>query len=201
MTGDKAIRMLTAAAVLVVAAIAATVSFLHIEHLAVTYGQTATGALLLPVSVDGTVAASSLTMLRAARAGLPTPGLARVMLGLAVAATLGANIGYGLPYGWQGALISGWPAVAFIGCAEMAIGMVRRARSQPASSTEIPVPEVPATMNGHAEKAAVLFAPDLARGEVPGVRRIRRELRIGTAGTGVSDRARERQRACLEQDP
>ena len=50
------------------------------------------------------------------------------MLGLAVAATLAANIGYGLPFGVTGALLSGWPAVAFVGSAEMAIGMVRRVR-------------------------------------------------------------------------
>jgi DNA-binding CsgD family transcriptional regulator len=125
---DKPIRVATAAAVLVVAAIAAIVSFVHIEHLAVTHGQTAVAAVLLPVSIDGTVAAASLVMLRAARAGLGTPWLARAMLGLAVAATLAANIGYGLPYGLAGAALSGWPAVAFVGCAEMAIGMVRRAR-------------------------------------------------------------------------
>jgi hypothetical protein len=125
MTGDRLARW-TAAAVLLVAAIAAVVSFVHIEHLAVTHGQTQLAAYLLPVSVDGTVAAASLVMLRAARAGLGTPVLARTMLGLAVAATLAANVGYGLPYGLAGALLSGWPAVAFIGCAEMAIGMVRR---------------------------------------------------------------------------
>lgn len=124
---DKPIRRLTAAAVLLVAVIAAVVSFVHIEALAATHGQAALAAWLLPVSVDGTVAAASLAMLRAARLGLPTPALARFMLGLAVLATLAANVGYGLPYGATGALISGWPAIAFIGCAELAIGMVRRA--------------------------------------------------------------------------
>jgi len=122
MTGDPAIRRLTAAAVLVVAAIAAVVSFVHIEHLAVTHGQTVLAAMLLPVSIDGTVAAASLVMLRAARAGLGTPWLARVMLGLSVVATLAANIAYGARYGLTGSLLSGWPAVAFIGSAEMAIG-------------------------------------------------------------------------------
>jgi hypothetical protein len=126
MTDDKAIRRLTAAAVLLVACVAAVVSFIHIKDLAVTHGQTALAAYLLPVSVDGTVAAASLVMLRAARAGLGTPVLARTMLGLAVTATLAANVAYGVPYGLTGALLSGWPAVAFIGCAEMAIGMVRR---------------------------------------------------------------------------
>jgi hypothetical protein len=124
-------QVLTAAAVLLVAGIAAVISFVHIQRLAVTHGQTPLAAYLLPVSVDGTVAAASLVMLRAARAGLGTPVLARAMLGLAVAATLAANVAYGVPYGLAGAALSGWPAVAFIGCAEMAIGMVRRTRRVP----------------------------------------------------------------------
>jgi len=80
-------------------------------------------------------------MLRAAREGLGTPSLARFMLVLAVGATLAANVGYGLPYGLAGAALSGWPAVAFIGCAEMAIGMVRRSRGtagQPAVTQVAP---------------------------------------------------------------
>jgi hypothetical protein len=171
MTGDRAIRQLTAAAVLLVAAIAAVVSFVHIEHLAVTHGQAVLASVLLPLSIDGTVAAASLVMLRAARVGLGTPWLARFMLGLAVAATLACNIGYGLPYGLPGALISGWPAVAFIGCAEMAIGMVRRTRTAPGP--------VPAELNGHAHRAAELFAADLQAGRVPGIRAIRSGLHLG----------------------
>ena len=144
MIGEVTIRRLTAAAVLLVAAIAAVVSFIHIEHLAVTHGQTELAAMLLPVSIDGTVAAASLVMLRAARAGLGTPWLARLMLGLSVIATLAANIAYGARYGLTGSLLSGWPAVAFIGSAEMAIGMVRHTRqaepgavsSPPASDAE-----------------------------------------------------------------
>ena len=78
---------------------------MHIEHLAVMNGQTSLGAILLPLSIDGTVAAASLVMLRAARAGLGTPWLARFILGLAVAATLGANVGLR-------------PAVQAAGCAD-----------------------------------------------------------------------------------
>ena len=132
---DSAIRRLTAAAVLIVALIAAVVSFVHIEHLAAVNGQTMLAAYLLPLSIDGTVVAASMVMLRAARAGLGTPWLARFMLGLAVTATLAANIGYGLAYGLPGALISGWPAIAFIGCAEMAISAVRRLRPAAANGT------------------------------------------------------------------
>jgi len=48
MTGDRGIRRLTAAAVLLVAVIAAVVSFIHIQNLAVTHGQTELAAWLLP---------------------------------------------------------------------------------------------------------------------------------------------------------
>jgi hypothetical protein len=163
---DRLIRSGTAAAVLLVAAIAAVVSFVHIEHLALAHGQTWLAAVLLPVSIDGTVAAASLVMLRAARDGLGTPSLARFMLALAVCATLASNIAYGLPYGLAGAALSGWPAVAFIGCAEMAIGMVRRARAVPG-------------LNGHAHKATELFAADIDAGRVPGIRAIRSGLHVG----------------------
>ena len=126
---DKAIHVLTTLAVLVVAAIAAVISFTHIAHLALTHGQTLLAAMLLPLSIDGTVAAASLVMLRSARMKLPTPKLARAMLVLSVLATLACNILFGAGFGIVGALLSGWPAVAFIGCAEMAIGMIRRARA------------------------------------------------------------------------
>ena len=132
---DRAIRMMTALAVLLVAGIAATVSFVHIEHLAVTHGQTRLAAVLLPLSIDGTVLAASLVMLQAARAGLATPWLSRLMLGLAVTATLAANVAYGWPAGPWWSLLSGWPAMAFIGCAEMALGMVRRTTRKSATET------------------------------------------------------------------
>lgn len=180
MTGDGAIRRLTAAAVLLVAAIAAVVSFIHIEHLAVTHGQTQLAAWLLPVSVDGTVAAASLSMLWAARCGLSTPWLARCMLTLGVLATLGANIGYGAPYGLSGELLSGWPTVAFVGSVEMVLSMVRRARAVP----EADAPRQLALGNGHTvpeggRKAAEKYAAGLSRGEVPSLRQVQREMHLG----------------------
>lgn len=126
MSRDQWERRGTAAAVLIVDAIAATVSFIHIQHLAATHGQTRLAAILLPLSIDGTVAASSLALLRSARAGTPAPWLGQAMLASAVIATLAANVGYGWAWGPVGAAISGWPAYAFIGCTEMAILMVRR---------------------------------------------------------------------------
>jgi hypothetical protein len=184
---------MAAAAVLLVAAIAAVISYVHIERLAVTHGQTALAAYLLPLSIDGTVAAASLAMLRAARAGLGTPHLARFMLGLAVAATLASNVAYGARFGLTGSLLSGWPAVAFIGSAELAIGMARRARQAAPVPGDVPVPvpvpaAVPASapahvpvsaLNGHGHEAERLFADELAAGDVPPIRRIRAEMHVG----------------------
>jgi hypothetical protein len=158
---DAVIRRMTAAAVLIVALIAAVVSYVHIGHLAVTHGQTTLAAGLLPLPIDGTVAATSLAMLRAARAGAATPWLARSGLVLSVGATLAAGIGYGLPYGAAGALISGWPAVAFIVCAELAIGMVRRMHADAGTVPAPVLPEVAATV---LEAAKVAYAASVRGG-------------------------------------
>jgi len=119
-------RVLTATAVLIVAGIAATVSFLHISGLALKYGQPPAAAYLMPLSVDGLVATSSLAMLRSARTGVTSGSLARAGLILGVMATIGANVTSGLAHGPVGAVIAGWPAAAFIVSAEIAIGMSRQ---------------------------------------------------------------------------
>jgi hypothetical protein len=145
MTTDKdRYRALTAAAVLVVAAIAAVVSYLHIAKLALTYGQEPVAAYLLPLSIDGVVATSSLVMLRAARAGVSSPWLARTGLGLSVAATLAANIASGLGHGWHGALLAGWPAIGFVLSAETAISMSRRRPARHSTGADAPAATTPA---------------------------------------------------------
>jgi hypothetical protein len=170
-------KILTALAVLLVAAIAAVISYQHVVTLAIRYGQPPLAAYLLPVSIDGLVAVSSLVMLRAARIGVSAPWLARTGLVLAVIATLACNVGYGVAHGWPGALLSGWPADAFVVAAETAITMTRQRPAAPAADTGVSEP--PAALNGHADRARELFAADLAAGQAPGVRRIRRELKVG----------------------
>src|SRR5580700_6954453 len=131
MTGDKLIRGAAAAAVTAVAGFAAVVSYSHIYDLGRTHGQSGASARLLPLSVDGLILAAGLVLLHAARNDQRPPALAQCMLALGVLATVGANVSYGLPYGPLGALVSAWPAVAFVGSAEMALGMARLARRVP----------------------------------------------------------------------
>jgi Protein of unknown function (DUF2637) len=142
-SGDRVIRFLTAAVVCAVAAFAAVVSYSHIYGLGREHEQDGTAARLLPLSVDGLILAASLVLLHEARNGRDAPRLARFMLWLGCGATIGANIAYGAGYGLLGALISAWPAVAFIGSVEIAMQQVRWARG-PRAATSVPaVPEVP----------------------------------------------------------
>ena len=197
MTADRdRYKSLTAAAVLLVAAIAAVVSYLHVASLAIRYGQPPLAAYLLPISIDGLVATSSLVMLRAARTNVSAPWLARGGLVLAVVATLACNVAYGLPHGWPGALLSGWPAVAFIVAAEMAISMTRRRPVKVAASgqedkkpdTKRPRRPAKGRTSGADTKAAVVTAlaadPDMTTGQL-------------AAMTRLSDRAVRRVRAGL----
>ena len=182
MTGDLAIRRGTAAVVLAVAAFAAVVSYSHIYDLGRAHGQSGTAARLLPLSVDGLILAAGLVLLHAARQHAPTPVLARCMLWLGISATVGANVAYGAAFGLLGAVISAWPAIAFVGAAEMALGMVRSASEYGSASVPGPLPA--ALANGHAapergRDAAEIFTIELAAGEIPSVREIRRVMHLG----------------------
>ena len=57
--------------------------------------------------------------------------------------------------------------------------LVIRSAAAPAPGEPGTVPAPPAGLNGHGREAAERFAEELARGEVPGVRRIRRALKVG----------------------
>jgi hypothetical protein len=123
---DWWIRAAAVTSVLGVAGFAAAVSYSHIRNFAEQNGTTHDDAQMLPLSVDGLIVAGSLVMLHEARAGRPAPPLARCMLWLGIGATVAANIAYGIHFGWKGAVVSAWPAVAFIGSAEMIMSLFRR---------------------------------------------------------------------------
>ena len=180
MSGDRAIRVATGAVVVAVAAFAAIVSYSHIYDLAHAHGQSGAAGRLLPLSVDGLIVAASLVMLHEARNARQPPVLARVMLGLGVAATIAANVAYGASYGGTGAVISAWPAVAFIGSAELLMVIIRRTQPAPA-----PVPGPAPAPSGVPDtgalrvRAADVFAADLAAGHSPSIRAIRAHLHVG----------------------
>ena len=162
---DRLARVLTGLAVLTVAVIAAIVSFSHIEALALGHGQPIWDARFLPVSVDGLLVVSSLTLLAEARAQRPAPGLARAGLVLGVIATVAANVIFGIHAGPVGAVISAWPAIAFIISTEILVTQMRRAGGIPsrAATAETVADTVPVRVPG----AVPVDVPDVEPGDVP----------------------------------
>jgi hypothetical protein len=73
------------------------------------------------------------------------------MLGLGVGATVAVNSIYGVRGGTLGILLSAWPAIAFIGAAELTIWMVRAATSVRAGTRYSKANEIRkfARMNGY----------------------------------------------------
>jgi hypothetical protein len=111
--------------------------------------------------VDGLILAASLVLLHEARNDRDAPRLARLMLWLGIAATIGANVAYGAGYGLLGALISAWPAVAFIGAVEIAMQLVRRSRGPQATAS---VPDRPAVPGDVEEAVRAAYAASVAAG-------------------------------------
>ena len=179
MTGDKAIRWSTIAAVSAVALVAGFVSYRHALQVVTVHGETGLLARAYPLTIDGLIYAASMVLLNAARRGLERPPLAYAALGLGIAATLAANIAAGLAYGPVGAIVAAWPAPALVISYELLMLVIR---SSAAPAADAPHPD-PLT-NGHAapegaREAAERFATELAAGEVPSVRRVRREMHLG----------------------
>jgi len=181
MTGDKAIRWSTVAAVAVVALVAAFVSYRHALQVVSEHGEGWPVAQLYPLTIDGLIYAASMVLLDAARRGTRAPALAYAALVLGIGATLAANVAAGLAYGPAGAVVAAWPAPALVISYELLMLIVRGSARVPAP---VPVPVPAALANGHAApegapEAAELFAFGLSRGELPSVRAIRREMHLG----------------------
>jgi hypothetical protein len=149
---DKWIKRACAAVVGAVSGIAAIVSYSHILELARAHHQLGLAAVMLPLSVDGLILAASLVLLLYARNGWTAPRFARALLGAGVLATIVANVLSGIAFGALAAVISAWPAFAFIACVELLMLMIRQLASQPDATAPVVVPAAPV-------KASKLAAP------------------------------------------
>lgn len=106
-------RTLTGLAVVVVAAVAAAISYSHLQALALSAGEGAWQAAILPLSVDGMMLCASLTAITRRRAGQNVGALPWCALLLGVAASVAANIASAEPT-VEGRLIAAWPPVALL---------------------------------------------------------------------------------------
>lgn len=124
--GDLAIRWATTISVVVLAGIAAVLSYKHMRTLVLEYGETSWTAALLPVSVDGMIVASSMTLLADSRNGQRSGLLPWTLLVIGSTASLAANVAVAEP-SLVGRLIAAWPSAALIGSYELLMRQVRNA--------------------------------------------------------------------------
>jgi hypothetical protein len=123
-TVDQWIRRTTTASVVLLAVIAGVVSFRHMHTLALSVGESAWTAALIPLSVDGMVVAASMTLLADSRAGSAGGLLPWSLLAISSAASLGANVAVAEPTAY-GRVIAAWPSFALIGAYELLMRQVR----------------------------------------------------------------------------
>ena len=147
MTGDRAIRYSTVAAVSVVALVAAFVSYRHALQVVRVHGESGPLALAYPLTIDGLIYAASMVLLDAARRGARPHWLAYAGLALGITATVAANVAAGLAYGPVGAVVAAWPAAALVIAYELLMLVIRgsvTAAPEPASAVEAhPAPRWP----------------------------------------------------------
>ena len=124
-----AVRVVTVAAVLLVATVAALVSYAHMREVAGRAGE-GWRAWLLPLSVDGLVVAAGMVLLTRRRVGLPGGWLAWCALLGGVGASLAANIAAAEPT-TTARLVASWPAVAFAVAFELLLQQRRVAVAGP----------------------------------------------------------------------
>ncbi|MEQ4719631.1 DUF2637 domain-containing protein [Nonomuraea sp. B19D2] len=126
-SADAWIRRTTTTSVVLVAGIAAVVSYQHMHELAIRNGESWLGATLIPLAVDGMIVASSMSVLHASRCGRRGGVLPWVLLVVGSLASLAANVAIADPT-LTARVIAAWPSFALIGAYEMLMGQIRQSR-------------------------------------------------------------------------
>lgn len=158
MKGDRLTRWTAIAAVLAVAGVAAWISYRHAVQIVTAHGEPGIVGQCYPVVIDGLIVAASMVLLDAAKHRETAPRLAWWLLGAGIVATLAVNVLAGAEAGPLGAVIAAWPALAFVGCYELVMILVRasarRAGEQAGPDAEPQASAVLAVVPSSAESAA-----------------------------------------------
>jgi hypothetical protein len=130
---DKVIRWATSGVVVALGIVAGVASYRHILEVGWTYGETGWVSYLIPLTIDGLIVSSSLTLLNAALRGEKGLWLSWVALALGVVLTISANVLHGLQDSVIGAIYAALPAVTLSISFELLMGLIRRSARQAAA--------------------------------------------------------------------
>jgi hypothetical protein len=132
---DRPGRGTAVAGVGAVAVSAAVISYSHVMELARRAGETKMATWLLPLSIDGAIAAAVAVILADSRAGRRPRGLTWLLLALGLAASLAANIASAHPTVTARA-VAAWPPLALAVGVEVLAGLARRTSTSPATAKQ-----------------------------------------------------------------
>ncbi|GLY92297.1 DUF2637 domain-containing protein [Actinoallomurus iriomotensis] len=139
-SSDRCIRLVTVISVVLLAVIAAVVSFGHMRELALRYGEARWSATLIPLSVDGMVVAASMSVLLASKMGRRGEWLPWAVLIVGSLASLAANVEVANPTAVS-RLIAAWPSFAFVGAYHLLQSQLRIGRVDLVTPIEEPAPD------------------------------------------------------------
>jgi Protein of unknown function (DUF2637) len=122
--GNYLVRCTTTASVTLLAVIAAVVSYGHMHALVLAHGEGPWASALIPLSVDGMIVASSMSLLLDSRLGRRGGFLPWALLITGALASLGANIAVAEPT-VVGRVIAAWPSFALTASYELLMRQVR----------------------------------------------------------------------------
>jgi hypothetical protein len=149
----RAVRGWAVAAVLLVALVAAIISYAHQRDLAQEHGE-AWRAYLLPLSVDGMLLASTLAIVDRRRRREPAGWVPWLGLALGILASLAANVAAARP-DLVSQLIAAWPPAALAIAIETLVVVLRRPK------TDEPPSEPPVSLGVDPEPPSQVAPPAL----------------------------------------
>jgi outer membrane biosynthesis protein TonB len=157
----------TAAGVGLVAACAAVISYRHVQHLARQAGETPAAALLLPLALDGAIAAAVAVILADSRRGHRTRPLTWLLLTLGLSGSLAANIASAQPEA-TARVIAAWPPLLLAVGVEALAGLTRPARAAPEPAEPAEPAEPEQAEPEHTPEPRPAHRPDLPEPGTPG---------------------------------
>jgi Protein of unknown function (DUF2637) len=119
--------------------------------LTLAHGESALTAALIPLSVDGMIVASSMTLLADSRLGHAGGLLPWLLLAVGSAASLAANVAVAEPTVY-GRVVAAWPSFALIGAYELLMRQIRNSASRPLPARGALSPADPAVGQGAADQ-------------------------------------------------